>query len=114
MRLIDADKVKIELSSTEKCPSCEVNGTEFCKNDCYVNLMCNLLDKLPTVGTPQGKWITHPDNKNWDICTHCNIGTRRRHYGINPDGSEYVTEYCYVFCPNCGADMRKGADNGKK
>ena len=61
-----------------------------------------------------GTWANHPFAKDqpklyrgWDVCTHCGTGCKRRDYGLNPDGSEYVTEYNYPYCPNCGARMIK-------
>ena len=52
-----------------------------------------------------GHWSPNPHNRAWDVCSACGIGTKRREYGINPDGTEYVTEYSYRYCPNCGAKM---------
>lgn len=46
MRLIDADKAKADLR--KDCWTCKVNGSSFCKNDCYINNMCDFLDKQPT------------------------------------------------------------------
>lgn len=45
MRLIDADKVKIE--SRKHCINCTLNGTKHCKT-CVVNLICDRLDLQPT------------------------------------------------------------------
>ena len=45
MRLIDADKVKIE--SRKHCINCNLNGTKHCKT-CVVNLICERLDLHPT------------------------------------------------------------------
>lgn len=46
---------------------------------------------------PQGEWIRKPTEHRVDIiCTNCGYD----------DG--YM---CFKFCPNCGADMRKGEDN---
>ena len=52
---------------------------------------------------PHGKWINHPikEFEEWDICTACGTGCRRRIYEDNA-----LTVYNYPFCPNCGADMR--------
>ena len=50
MRLIDADKVKID--SRKHCIDCTLNGTKQCKT-CIINLICDRLDLQPTV-TP--KW----------------------------------------------------------
>lgn len=52
-----------------------------------------------------GHWSPNPYNKEWDVCSACRIGTKIREYGLNPDGNEYVTEYTYKYCPNCGAKM---------
>lgn len=52
-----------------------------------------------------GRWSINPYNREWDVCSACGIGTKRREYGINPDGNEYMTEYSYRYCPNCGAKM---------
>ena len=63
----------------------------------------------------RGKWEPHPSNPEYDVCSACGTGTRKREYhhqGHVPG----VTEFCYWFCPWCGADMRteqrKEADNG--
>lgn len=55
----------------------------------------------------RGRWEPHPDPncKEWDVCTACGTGCKRREYGTNPDGTDYVTEWSYPHCPNCGADM---------
>lgn len=58
----------------------------------------------------RGRWLTHPDMsfREWDVCSVCGTGCKRREYGMNEDGTEWVTEYSYHFCPNCGADMKGG------
>ena len=44
---------------------------------------------------PQGEWIEHNCYKDVIICSNCNSGDSRWHKD-------------FKFCPNCGADMRKG------
>lgn len=51
------------------------------------------------------EWIPHPTEREWDVCGHCGIGVRRREYGLNEDGKEWVSEVSYMFCPWCGARM---------
>ena len=60
----------------------------------------------------RGKWVLHPDPncKGWDVCTACGIGCKRREYGTNPDGTDYVTEWSYPYCPNCGSYNGGDAD----
>ena len=60
-----------------------------------------LIEALPSADRPQGKWIEQEDC--WQ-CSEC--------------GDEYVLEVGVKpidarmhYCPNCGADMRKGADD---
>ena len=90
MRLIDADKVKIE--SRKHCINCTLNGTKQCKT-CVINLICDRLDLQPTVEErPQGKWIgvVYSNNRiGVGMCNQC---------GVN--------RIIDNFCPNCGADMR--------
>lgn len=74
--------------------------------------MTRWLNKAPTADVREvkrGKWIAHPDKsfRETDVCSACGIGSERRKYGLNPDGSEYVTEWSWDFCPWCGADMRE-------
>ena len=59
MRLIDADKVKIE--SRKHCIDCKINGTKHCKT-CVVNLICDRLDLQPTVTNPKYKWFDCIEN----------------------------------------------------
>lgn len=56
MRPIDADKVKID--SRKHCINCKLNGTEHCKKDCVINLICDRMDLQPTVDSrPQGEYV---------------------------------------------------------
>ena len=59
-----------------------------------------------------GRWNPHPimGYKEWDVCSECGIGVKRREYGVGDDGREWVEEYQYVFCPNCGAKMDGGGE----
>lgn len=96
MRLIDADKVKIE--SRKHCIDCKINGTKHCKT-CVVNLICDRLDLQPTVEErPHGVWLLCHD-EYFSECSIC--------------GVLWLNEECNNYCPNCGADMR-GNNNGKK
>lgn len=51
-----------------------------------------------------GEWERHPAYREWDVCSSCGIGCKRREYGIQ-DGHEWVTEEGYDYCPHCGARM---------
>ena len=53
----------------------------------------------------RGKWVPHPNRefREWDVCTACGVGCKRREYGKELNGLEWVTEYNYQFCPNCGS-----------
>ena len=99
MRLIDADALMDNI-----------------KNKCIMPDWCKTLIRAVVVTLPsvqperkKGKWIPHPNKelREWDVCTACGTGCKRREYGTNPDGTEYITEFSYLYCPNCGAYMRQ-------
>ena len=49
-------------------------------------------------------WIKHPDEREWDICSNCKTGVKRREYGWIK-GDEWVNEESYQYCPWCGAKI---------
>lgn len=42
---------------------------------------------------PRGEWKKKPENYDYFYCSKCG----------------YAYKHAFNFCPNCGADMRKGA-----
>lgn len=102
-RLIDADKLKQHYAWWEIGDG-EITYAEAKKR------FDTIIDVQPTVDAEpikHGHWSLNPHNRAWDVCSACGFGTKRREYGINPDGTEYVTEYSYRYCPNCGAKMSR-------
>lgn len=95
MRIIDADALKAWFLRP------------YSNEETYSNLdICSRINSAPTVDpVKHGYWSLNPYNREWDVCSACRTGTKRREYGINPDGNEYMTEYSYRYCPNCGAKM---------
>ena len=51
-----------------------------------------------------GKWLPHPHEREWDVCSVCGIGCKRREYEMQ-FGQEREHEFSYQYCPNCGAKM---------
>ena len=61
---------------------------------------------IDAVSVVHGEWIPHPTEEEWDVCTACGTGCKRREIGYDTYFERtYVTEYGYPFCPNCGAKM---------
>lgn len=112
MRLIDADALRARFQAILD------RGDMFCEYD-----IIGMVDNAPTVfdekaysdgytqGTcdcehaherPQGEWIKHIDNlfpeESTEECPFCHEEQRL----VGNDDN---------FCPNCGADMRKEAEN---
>ena len=104
-----------EVFCKRRCP---VRDDEpYCHPDCAARLFINIIDNAPTVDCtwiisgrrygkkeealkylrPKGKWIPQTDFDGFTYwkCSEC--------------GKVY--EGKTNFCPNCGADMRKEADN---
>lgn len=100
MRLIDADKL-IELCHI-MADKCDDLGESIWKQ------FATTVEWSPTIEAEpikRGRWEPHPSEREWDICSHCHLGTKRREYGLNDDGTEWVTEQSYTHCPWCGAKM---------
>lgn len=94
-RLIDANELYVDARCGEN-------------EEPYISLY--QINDAPTIEAEpvrHGHWSLNPHNRAWDVCSACGIGTKRREYGLNPDGTEYVTEYSYRYCPNCGAKMKE-------
>ena len=119
MRLIDADKLKLDLRTSNDCQNCPYNGQSLCRKSCPVNEFADLVDKQETVeytfeaafqktvcanrlycpARPHGEWQEpfESNGKTYHKCTNCHISSQLILFGN--------------FCPNCGADMRGGEDN---
>ena len=116
MRLIDADALKdgymhMGYDPNEHPEESYMEG--WCKGfNAAVDHCIGHVIHAPTIEPEQkkGKWIRHPTNREYDICTSCGIGTRRREYGANADGTEWQEEVNFAFCPWCGADNREGQE----
>lgn len=104
MRLIDADALKNELSDKDYITYTHEYGDAI-----PVNWIMNAIDNAPTVERPQGEWITDIDNI--PLCKNCGEIALQRVYVRTPQLLEEVSMVKSNFCPNCGADMRKEAEN---
>lgn len=70
------------------------------------------LKRMPPAHDPvkHGEWLPHPTETDWDVCSVCGIGTRRRFHFNDGVYGGYDVEESFAYCPNCGAKM----DGGKK
>lgn len=122
MRLIDADALMDDVSK-RYCEECEKRrgikkgrqtivyeiGDAPCRS-CSVDDMKYELETAPTIGErKRGKW------RNIQIggwlgveCTACKIAHDRREVPHGNGG-----EVAWKFCPECGADMRGGKEDGE-
>ena len=57
-----------------------------------------------------GEWLPHPHEREWDVCSVCGIGCKRREYEMQ-FGQEKFSEYSYQYCPNCGARLEWEHEN---
>lgn len=91
MRLIDADALKNELSDKDYITYTHEYGDAI-----PVNWIMNAIDNAPTVERPRGEWIYIGQRNGLKVveCTNCH----KRQYGS------------MKYCGNCGADMRKEAE----
>lgn len=75
--------------------------------------MCQFVIKQLPSAEPErkhGEWLPHPHEREWDVCSVCETGCKRREFEMQ-FGQERFTEYSYQYCPYCGADMRGKHEN---
>ena len=96
MRLIDADLLTERLNNAIECgrrvdmPTLELEAV-------LVNVQ-----NAPSIDIEpkRGEWI---ETSEGTMCSNC-------HKFPYDDGEYHIANWYSDFCPNCGADMRKGAD----
>lgn len=55
-----------------------------------------------------GKWLPHPTEPDWDVCSVCGIGTHRRFHYNDIIYGQYDVEESFMYCPHCGALLDGG------
>ena len=93
------------IKAIDDLPNC-YNGYSDAYDKAYI---IGVLEELPTA-EKHGRWKKHPHCQAWDVCSVCGTGVKRREYGVNPDGSPWVSEESYLYCPWCGAKMEGGEE----
>lgn len=114
------------INALEKLSACEEYGVEVgTDEETYIGKYeaITAISDLPLADRPQGEWIKMPhkeylpwdcsgeyENPTYDEKDHSVVEWRwhcsKCFYEMSRDGKP-----SYNFCPNCGANMRKGADN---
>ena len=74
-----------------------------------IDAIKNLPPVLTIDPVKHGKWIPHPTEPDWDVCSVCGTGTMRRTHGYN-NGAFWDAEESYLYCPWCGARMSEAND----
>lgn len=71
-----------------------------------------ILEKVPSADRPQGEWIYGEH----DVAMCDGYRCDRCGFFVPWDYEHKFIDFIndYHFCPNCGADMRKGADDGTR
>ena len=69
------------------------------------------IDSAPSIDIEpkRGEWRKHDEER--DYCSVCKRIFKTRILTKQDKWTTYVDDLGYNFCPNCGADMRKGADD---
>lgn len=99
MRLIDADALNKEVGELWR----DMDDVDFGE---LVRDFWKVLNHFPTVNAEpvrHGRWIAHPTELCWDVCSVCGTGCKRRE---EDNGAEL--QYNYQYCPWCGTKMDWG------
>lgn len=104
MRPIDADAEFLVTANY----GCGITG---CYRMTVAEYLGENMNKIPTIDAVpvvHGYWRPHPlgytsnlvKYEEWDVCSNCGIGTKRRNMT-----DDFFEEYSYSYCPWCGAKM---------
>ena len=77
--------------------------------DVGLNQAIREIKRLPSADRPQGEWRKHDDER--DYCSRCKHIFKTRIITPQDKWTVYIDDLGYNYCPNCGADMRKGVDD---
>lgn len=47
MKLINSDKLKADIRT--RCSDCAINGTKYCRAQCTINNICEMIDSQPVI-----------------------------------------------------------------
>ena len=97
MRLIDADALKKEVDNFQNC----YNGWSDTYDKAYI---IEAIEEAPTIEPKRGEWVDMGDFEQCSVCKGTHLKEFQSYYGK-------TTWVKTPYCPNCGADMRKGADD---
>lgn len=102
MRLIDADALKLDIvEEGQKSKRYKIGEFwELNRDEIW-----DVIDRQPTIEPERkkGKWIKVDNGYSyWYECSECGCEPLRSKW----NGREVFSD----FCPNCGADMREGAE----
>lgn len=91
------------IKAIDGLPNC-YNGYSDTYDKAYI---IGVLEELPHIDpVKHGKWMPHPTESDWDVCSVCGIGTMRRTHGYH-NGAFWDAEESYSYCPHCGARMNE-------
>ena len=76
------------------------------QNGEFLNWLCMMAYKALKNERPQGEWITFPTNHSIIQCSECTALLNNLRVDVFKDKIGKMN-----FCPNCGADMRRGRKN---
>ena len=107
-RLIDADALKTCIKEEiDNIGDADIDDAYYSGEKSALNAVMCMISATPTFNAElvrRGKWLTHPTEKDYDVCPVCGTGTRKRRHGFE-NGLGWYEEEVYQFCPHCGARM---------
>ena len=120
MRLIDADAQDFLTEMRSKQEACkkliaEADGKRktWTAKDHWEGVygvfveLALVVKAQPTIDAEpvrRGKWLPHPTDRDYDVCSACGSGTRKRTHGYE-NGLRWDAEEVFQYCPRCGAKM---------
>ena len=106
--MTDREKLIAILANNATCVTLGIDGCDVCPHkhvaDCYTAALVDHLIANGVVVREKGEWVMRGGKRYCPVC--------KKRACVTRDSEDFWYTVGTDFCPNCGADMRKGENDG--
>jgi hypothetical protein len=112
-RYIDANTVQLKIIKVMREPDYQHENEDWRTGLCIADDIINEQPTADVVEVKRGKWELYGDDDSMDMiywCSCCRFHLSEDLFYKGYENGNWIENNVFKFCPNCGADMRGGAE----